>query len=83
MNFAGSNQFLAFLGECQVLHLGAQLQQADLGNFVPSTTLCATSHGFLVDSKLKFKSLYTDLNVRASQISVIILRSLPRVIPSY
>ena len=63
--------------KCQVLHLGAQHQHANyhLGNFVLSTTSCAKDLGLIVEFKLNFKSLYTDVYVRASQRSALILHS--------
>ena len=52
-------------------------QHADyhLENCVLSTTSCAKDFCFLIDSKLKYKSLYTDLYVRESQRPALILHS--------
>ena len=54
-----------------------------LGDSVRSTISCAKDLSFHADSKLKFKSLYTDPNVRVSQGSAKFCVALPRVIPSY
>ena len=69
----------------QVLLLGAQHHHADyhLGSLVLSTNWFAKDFGFVLDWKIKFKSLYTDLYVWAIQRSALILRSLPLMISTY
>ena len=71
--------------KCQVLHLGAQHQHADyhLRSFVLSTISCAKDLGFLVDAKLKIKSLFKTPLVRASRDLHWFCVALPLVIPSH